>query len=325
MGLLLTILKIVADLITAGSAVWGLLTEFKDDKHNITRNGKWALRGIIAGLLVSISISVTEQTKSERDAAEAKAASAKAESNIEKAVQKARDEMKAKYESETVRLQRPLGHFHVAFSAGQTFTSVNYLKKLRNYLANQQGTSWFTTFKDLPTDILEDAQVQGMQGPLFEFAIYRAESGASCSKIEGVPDLFFDRPNFRSLKENPNVYLSYFPGKARRPNDDPEDYEPDDKLVVSEENDLQVLRSSQQLASTEDLFGAVMWIRQPTFLGKWDLENGTLTLAEGVKFSLSSAQRFPRGARYTSRGKAVPISHTDYCYVFPRKEEKASH
>ncbi|HXZ11867.1 MAG TPA: hypothetical protein VEG64_05705 [Candidatus Sulfotelmatobacter sp.] len=323
MGLLLTFLKIAADFITAGSGIYGLVKKFKDEQGKITPEGRIALVGIVAGLLVSISISVLERIKSGRDAADARVAAAQAEGRIKDAFQQGQADVKSKYETETNRIMRPIGHFHVALSAQRTFTSVHYLRKLRDYLASQEGMSRLTTFKDLPPSVVEDSDVRHMTGPLYQFAIYRAGSGAKCSRIEGAADLSFDEPDYLSpLRDKPNVYLSYVTGKKPGPDDNPGDYEPKDRLVVTEEYDLHLAASSQQVTSTEDLPGAVLWIRQKEYIERWDLQDGRLTLADGVAFPFSSEDRFPQGAIFASRGRSIPMRETDYCYAFPGNEAK---
>jgi hypothetical protein len=52
----LPVLKIVSDLVTAASGIFGLLTEFKDSNNKITRSGEVALAGILVGFFVSGTI-----------------------------------------------------------------------------------------------------------------------------------------------------------------------------------------------------------------------------------------------------------------------------
>jgi hypothetical protein len=54
-------LKIMCDVLTAGSGILGLLTDFRDEAtKRITRTGKTALVGIVVGLALSATISFLE-------------------------------------------------------------------------------------------------------------------------------------------------------------------------------------------------------------------------------------------------------------------------
>jgi len=67
-GVLLQLLKVLSDALTAGFGIFGLLTEFKDKNHRITRSGKIALIGIIASFAVSVTVVALEAKKAQDDA-----------------------------------------------------------------------------------------------------------------------------------------------------------------------------------------------------------------------------------------------------------------
>lgn len=66
--LLLTLFKMLSDVLTAGFGVLGLLTEFKTKSGKITKTGRIALSGIGASLIVSIGVTGLE-TKKDQDSA----------------------------------------------------------------------------------------------------------------------------------------------------------------------------------------------------------------------------------------------------------------
>ncbi|MBZ5680067.1 MAG: hypothetical protein LAO24_08175 [Acidobacteriia bacterium] len=66
-GALLIVCKILADALTALSGIYGLLEEFKDEHHKITRAGKVALAGIVIGFMLSGGIAYLEARKSQQD------------------------------------------------------------------------------------------------------------------------------------------------------------------------------------------------------------------------------------------------------------------
>lgn len=63
-GILLSIFKIIAEALTAGFGILGLLTDFKDDQKKITPAGRKALVGILASFVVSGVITVLENANS---------------------------------------------------------------------------------------------------------------------------------------------------------------------------------------------------------------------------------------------------------------------
>lgn len=65
--ILLIVCKVLANALTAASGVYGLLTEFKDKQHKITRAGKVALGGIILGFAFSGGITYLETRKAAQD------------------------------------------------------------------------------------------------------------------------------------------------------------------------------------------------------------------------------------------------------------------
>jgi hypothetical protein len=66
-GALLIVFKLLSDALTAGSGILGLLTEFKDERKKITRNGKIALSGILAGFLLSAGIAYLEARRADAE------------------------------------------------------------------------------------------------------------------------------------------------------------------------------------------------------------------------------------------------------------------
>ena len=267
---LLTTLKIVSELITAASGCFGLFSDFKDKQNRVTRNGKIALIGIIVGFVVSVGISVNEHVEAERASR---------------------------------RALRPLGHFHVRLFVLSPFASTPWGTKFRDYLVHAQGKILFPSFKDLPPGLAKDPEAKKIQGPTYEFAIYRAASGVTCNKISGTPDLYLERTDQRSLEDNPSVHFKYLPT--------------DDKLELWVDYDLQVSSSSQELFSTEDLPNAVMWIRSRQVYEPWELNGVVLTMANGVSFQPSPLNPFPPGAQLTDMGIHYPMSKQDVCYTFP--------
>jgi hypothetical protein len=64
-GILLSVLKVISEGLTAGFGILGLVTEFKDEKTTrITRNGKIALGGIVISFIVSSAITAVENVNS---------------------------------------------------------------------------------------------------------------------------------------------------------------------------------------------------------------------------------------------------------------------
>jgi hypothetical protein len=59
----LSILKVISEGLTAGFGILGLVTEFKDERKQMTRNGKIALGGIVISFIVSGAITVVENAK----------------------------------------------------------------------------------------------------------------------------------------------------------------------------------------------------------------------------------------------------------------------
>jgi hypothetical protein len=66
-GIFLIVLKVLADALTATSGIYGLLREFKDEHHNITKAGKIALGGIVIGFVLSGGIAYLEARKAAQD------------------------------------------------------------------------------------------------------------------------------------------------------------------------------------------------------------------------------------------------------------------
>jgi hypothetical protein len=62
-GTVLTIVKLISEGLTAGFGIYGLFTEFKDQQKKITRSGKIALIGIIAGFVLTCVMTGLEQAK----------------------------------------------------------------------------------------------------------------------------------------------------------------------------------------------------------------------------------------------------------------------
>jgi hypothetical protein len=66
-AVLLIVFKVLANALTAASGVYGLLKDFKDEKHQITQAGKVALGGIVLGLVVSFITTYLEVRKAAQD------------------------------------------------------------------------------------------------------------------------------------------------------------------------------------------------------------------------------------------------------------------
>jgi hypothetical protein len=66
-GILLIVAKVLADALTAASGIFGLLREFKDEHHNITKAGRIALAGIVIGFVLSGGIAYLEARKAAQD------------------------------------------------------------------------------------------------------------------------------------------------------------------------------------------------------------------------------------------------------------------
>jgi hypothetical protein len=293
----LIFLKIVSDALTAASGLLGLLTEFKDKHHQITRNGKVALIGIVAGFLVSALISVRESINSKRQ-------DAAIVSDISAAYNKGKTEMMATYEKESRRIQLPLNHLHVQLHAASAFNSTQWEKNVRNYLHNNMRGP--VAMKDLPYGLRKDHEARELHLPEMMFSIFKPGSASTCNGIRNSPDLSLTKAIGKaSPGDNSELILELM------------DYTYN-LVELTTDYDLRVEKSSQAITSTDDLRGAVLWARQGENVGPEDLSlfQAKLTMGEGKTYT-AALRPFSPGATATLNGYSGSLAwRGNYCYKF---------
>jgi len=122
-GTLLSIFKLLSEILTAAFGILGLLTEFRDKDKKITRTGKIALVGILASFLVAATTNILELEKSKEDA--------------------------IAHEKEVQRLLHPFGDFQVTYTLAITEDlpdqDKSEIPELHAYMSGLQN--YFTTSK----------------------------------------------------------------------------------------------------------------------------------------------------------------------------------
>jgi len=252
-GVLLMVFKVLSDLLTAASGVFGLLTEFKDQDKKITKSGKVALAGIVIGFLLSGVMTFLEARDAQED--------------------------KEEHEQEVKRLERPLDdHMNASIVLSvprDAQHAERYRPQLTAYfkglIANhvkadpsipifvvtphaEELESFVAPYKRLPAKFrASDSDIRDIFDRSIEYSIqlFRSATCESLSNDAKKPDLELGFANV-SLEKDPSVTWEYVAN--------------DDFLAMSRNLKLWVVHGTSRFTSIEDFSGSTM----VTWLGTAD-------------------------------------------------------
>jgi hypothetical protein len=309
-GVLLMIFKVLSDLLTAASGVFGLLTEFKDKNKNITTSGKVALGGIVIGFLLSGAMAFLQAWNEQQE--------------------------KKEHEQEVSRLGRPLDdHMHAwivlsvpkdANGAGRYRPQlVAYFKNLMaNHVkpdpsipifatapSSGELKSFITTYGHLPAKFrARDYDITDIFDRSIEYSIqlFRSASCESLASRKTKPDLELGFDNV-TLENDPSVTWEYVANN--------------DFLAMSRNLKLWVAHSTSRFTSIEDFPGSTIVVWLGTADSHFTLEFLEINL-RGVSFRAGNFVRIPGGGGPQlelpeNAAKLGGRRFQGYCYEIPRE------
>jgi len=300
-GAFLIILKVLSDALTAGSGVFGLLSEFKDQTtHRVTKAGKAALAGIVVGFVVSSAISFLEHEKSlEED---------------------------RQHEAEVERLLHPVGHMTaevfvpVPRELEEEYPYIRNIKSRFRSAAKNPNEKHGNDFDgvNLSRNGGRLLEVLGLQDHMWEKfgqapkAVFSGTTppldifkGIDCNTLAKV-----------SGQRRPDWNLWSYPHNEDPNSDDGIGwiYKPDGSLSLQRFVDAKIQQSTGAITSVEDLPGSSLFIEWDS---QYPFDSLTFSPSDGVSF-------------YANQGNTqdmtipmiigqIPIGNRKgYCFDFPK-------
>lgn len=312
-GVLLMIFKVLSDLLTATSGVFGLLTEFKDKNKNITTTGKAALAGIVIGFLLSAAMTVLQARNEQQE--------------------------KKEHEKEVGRLERPLDEHMRALIVlavpKETPGAGRYRPQLVAYFkdliakhvkpdpsipifvpaASGGATKFFVaTYRNLPDKFrAKDYALTDIFDRSIEYSIQLFRS-AGCESLgfrKTKPDLELGFDNV-SLENDPSVTWEYLADN--------------DFLAMSRNLKLWVAKGTSRFTSIEDFPGSTMVVWLGTADSDFTLKYLEINL-RGASFRTGNFVRFPGGggSQFELPQNAAELRNRrfqGYCYEIPNEADQ---
>jgi hypothetical protein len=308
-GMLLIVLKVLSDLLTAASGVFGLLTEFKDQYKTITPSGKVALSGIVIGFALSGVIAVLEARNA--------------------------TEERKEHEQEVARLGRPLddhmGALIVLSVPKDADRAERYRPQLTAYFKNliahhvkpdpslpifapvsraSELKSFVTDYRHLPAKFRDKgSEMNEIFDRSIEYSLqlFRSATCESLIRERKKPDLELGFGNI-SLESDPSVRWEYIAD--------------DDFLAMSRGLKLWVVQGTNRFTSIEDFPGSTM----VAWLGSADRDYKLEYLEISLRGASIQASDFTPilgggGAQFELPQNAAKLGGRQfrgYCYEIPK-------
>jgi hypothetical protein len=253
----LTIVKLISEGLTAGFGIYGLFTEFKDEHKKITRSGKIALSGIIAGFVLTCVMTGLEQAK-----------------------ERAADLAHAK---EIRRLTSPLGQLSIAisFRVDEQKQGSGPYRTLREFFEKRRGADKYRidgpslviiSHQDLPPDVRDAlTDIKDVDDTKLNISHEQSCAPRPLSSF----DMFLAA--WPSLQQSQAAYWSYRPNTG--------------EMLYTRTLMLNIFARAADMTSVEDVRDSTMRITSSAFKDpELTFNDAVLKVAEGSEFQAMSSQ-----------------------------------